>query len=32
MNRDENRLPVLNSVIIILHYAIGYTFLYPRQM
>lgn len=30
MNRDENRLPVLNSIIIILHYAIGYTFLYPR--
>ena len=29
MNENENRLPVLNSLLIILQYAVGYNWLYP---
>lgn len=32
MNEERKQIPLLNSILIILHYALGYNFLYPRLL
>lgn len=32
MNEERKQIPLINSILIILHYALGYNFLYPRLL